>query len=92
MSYSRWSNSRWYTYWRTWGFSCKENQVFEVAGEQMFTYTQLKLEMKKCLDDIERSNFYRGDPVTKEERRELRRYMRQFIKDVEKEFKWQVLY
>ena len=71
MSYSRWSNSRFYTFWCSSSGMGRDEKVFDVCGDKSFTYKELKDDIEGCLRAI------RGiDP-------ELRGYMNEFIVDVE---------
>ena len=42
MSYSRWGNSTWYTYWSCHGGITKDSQLFSVDCEQQFRYSTIK--------------------------------------------------
>jgi hypothetical protein len=82
MSYSRWSNSIWYTYWST-GCSDKKNkQTFCICSVATFTYKQLKDDIYKCLKEIKK----KYPTCTDYEIEELRGYMKEFMADVEHEF------
>lgn len=56
MSYSRWSNSRWYTFHTAFSGDTKESQSFEVmidfARSRIFTYLELKSDIDRCLSEI----------------------------------------
>lgn len=56
MSYSRWSNSRWYTFYTSFGGDTKKSQAFEVmidfARSRIFTYDELNRDIDGCLTDI----------------------------------------
>lgn len=92
MSYSRWTNSRFYTYWD----GClskrgyKESEVFTVDLVMSFTYAELAENLEKCLDKV--CEWFR-EPNNKEseitilERKELMAYMQRFLKDVDDEYK-----
>lgn len=67
MSYSRWSNSVWYTYADVAG-------GFTVCGEKNFTDEELR-DIRKCL------GFFKGRGYTESELKELERYMRQYLED-----------
>lgn len=53
MSFSRWSNSRWYTYWSSSTLSSLSNkrkdQVFEICANGTFSYQELKEDIERCL-------------------------------------------
>ena len=53
MSYSRWSNSIWYTYnsSRLDNF-IRDEQVFTICAVTSFTYKELKEDINKCLDEV----------------------------------------
>lgn len=50
MSYSRWSNSLWYTYWSSTSSNTINDQVFEICGVTSFTYKEIIDDIEKCLD------------------------------------------
>jgi hypothetical protein len=55
MSYSRWSNSIWYTFWSGSSKEGKDNQVFEIcdiACTHNFTYKELKEDMDACIEKV----------------------------------------
>lgn len=56
MSYSRWSNSRWYTFYTAFSGDTKESQAFEVmidfARSRVFSYDELTKDIEKCLCEI----------------------------------------
>ena len=80
MSYSRWSNSRWYTFWSTFKKDPgRRSQIFDICGDACFTYGQLKDDIERCLNDIRDKNTNASD----EEMEELKSYMNEFITDVE---------
>lgn len=79
MSYSRWSNSTWYTYWHcnnTWNM---DEQLFDVCSVELFSYKDLKDDLDGCLATVKK----KVPKATKEEMEELRRYMEVFMFDVE---------
>jgi hypothetical protein len=57
MSYSRWSNSRWYTFWTSFSGDTKESQAFEImidfARTRVFTYEELVKNIDECLSEIQ---------------------------------------
>ena len=57
MSYSRWSNSRWYTFHTAFSGDTKESQAFEVmidfARSRVFYHIELKSDIDKCLEEIQ---------------------------------------
>ena len=95
MSYSRWSNSRWYTFWTCFGEQMeyklptkrlKGNQVFEICDDPSlcFTYkTITELGIENVLLEVRLTFPYATDT----ELEELWSYMELFIKDVDNHFK-----
>lgn len=77
MSYSRWSNSRWYTYWLA-DTTGRDDSYFVVMGDAGFYAKELRADMDACLQSIENA--------TPEELEELRGYMKRFLEDVDREF------
>jgi len=81
MAYSRWLQSRWYTYWL-----CQDNvpnlefyeEVFVICSLISFTFEELFENMDACLDKVRRAD----QEATNEEIEELRGYMNQFLEDV----------
>jgi hypothetical protein len=67
VSYSRWSNSCWYTY-------ADVNGGFTICDEINFSDEDLK-DIDKCLE------FFKDSDYTKEEIEELRGYMNDYIND-----------
>ena len=57
MAYSRWSTSRWYTFWSSNSKSDKPNdQVFEICDLNqplLFTYKELTQDINQCLNDVQ---------------------------------------
>lgn len=94
MSYSRWSDSRWYTYWHSTESQYIEEQLFSVDCNFTFSYMELKDDIESCLRRV--SEKYRGYRKVKGEKKirgqkkkkikdlkELKGYMLAFILDVE---------
>ena len=55
MSYSRWSNSFWYTFWSDSRAKSKEEEIFEICdfGHGMkFNYAQIKENPEKCMTEV----------------------------------------
>ena len=83
MSYSRWSNSDWYTYW-----SChplgsamnKHNATFVVCGVSEYTAKQLRDNIQYCVNDAMSKTEFKFDGD------EIKGYMNKFIKDVDERF------
>ena len=78
MSYSRFTNSRWYTYWFAGDGRTRDTQLFDICTVKMFTYQELNTDIEKCLQEIRTL-----DPrATDLEILELKTYMREFIDDI----------
>jgi hypothetical protein len=89
MSYSRWSNSYWYTLWVcSDGFEIKEKERFDVCGIHMFSYKELKTDLDQCIIKVVDFCKERCEvQPTQEQINELKGYMRSFIKDVDKHYR-----
>lgn len=82
MSYSRWSNSVWYTIWDARGGEKLEDQWFTVYDENTFTYAELKkLGTEACAYSCNAGSY------THEQYQELIGYMSSFMEDCELQFK-----
>jgi hypothetical protein len=88
MSYSRWGSrdsGYWYTYWCVQAPGVKEtkdNALFTVFEICSFTAKQLRNDMEKCIDNVAIK-----DRVAKKEfLQELKIYMNEFLRDVEKKY------
>ena len=85
MSYSRWTNSRWYTYWTCvdGGAKTMDGQTFDVDCIVEATYGEMAQDFKGTLDrlvaDVDSDA---GKPTTAAEREELAGYMRAFMAEV----------
>lgn len=101
MSYSRWSTSRWYTFWSAMGAEptqyrwptqrSKDNQVFEICDipSYFITYSDLKSRSRReILLEIEESFAEDKRKPTWDELLELQDYFDRFIKDVDDHFKF----
>jgi hypothetical protein len=95
MSYSRWSNSRWYTFWTTFSEDMefklptkklKDNQVIEVCGfpSLFFSYGEFR---QVGIDQILLEVKLVFQDATEEELEELGVYFQRFIDDVDGRFK-----
>ena len=87
MSYSRWVNSKFYTYWASKdGVENKKDEVFLVHHDLIayrgFTYSECKKMIGNKLYLKGKMNFVDDDS----EAEELQGYMKQFIEDVDKEY------
>lgn len=83
MSYSRWSNSPWYTFWSTSSNDIKEEQIlclwYSMDHQKDWTYQQLK---GMDIDDLMLE--YSGVPYN--EVLEAKKYIDMFISDVDQEW------
>lgn len=89
MSYSRWLNSYWYTYWQYRGDENRDNAMFAICTIETFTAKQIRDDIDWCLAQVtksccERKEFKR-QPTTSE-MAELRGYMLEFLDDIEQEY------
>jgi hypothetical protein len=87
MSYSRWGNSYWYTFWDS------KTDSFEICGVTNIGYFSLKKDIDECirhlkyrLEEIDKKNTLIRLP-TEIEYQELKSYMLQFINDFEEEYR-----
>jgi len=81
MSYSRWCDSRWFTYWDVSSGSAPEEQLFTVEMVAQFSYPQLKQDLEKCILLVRDKE----TDATPKELKELKALMTKFIRDVERE-------
>lgn len=88
MSYSRWSNSFWYTFW---GYrpvdapeETRDNAIFEICDVARFEARQLRENIDQCIAKVEEvmaTDYI--PPFTKDElKEELLGYIRNFLEDV----------
>jgi len=78
MSYSRWSNSTWYTYYACSESVERDTQIFQVCDVKGFYYKELKSDLDGCIQQIKNEV-----QATPEEIKELKGYIQIFISDVE---------
>ena len=52
MSYSRWCDSRWYTFWCSGDSKAKESQLFAICPYHVFSYQELTDDLEGCLDTV----------------------------------------
>lgn len=105
MSYSRWSNSRWYTFWSCFSEQTdyklptnrlKNNQVFEICDDPSYhtTYGDIKkYGTEQIISEVILT--YANDkkiPPTHEELDELEGYLKRFVDDVDTHFKLTVFF
>ena len=89
MSYSRWSDSQWYTYWSSHSNNHRRGQIFCICSVADFTSGQICDDIESCLDTAIEKYLadYKATQSISAAREELRGYMVQFIKDVNAEDK-----
>ena len=84
MSYSRWINSSFYTYWCSSKVYDKQDELFachaSLEGEHMFTYTECKEFIQNPQKILSRIKDVNLSPL---ELTELTGYMSEFISDVD---------
>ncbi len=86
MSYSRWGESRWYTFWACQDDATenRDTAIFEICAGVSFTATELRADIKTCVDlAITKERTRSGSSVPDEERQELQGYMADFLADVD---------
>lgn len=85
MSYSRWINSYWYTFWKYSKDESYDTATFCICrfdGDINFTAKQLRKQFEKCIDTIK----MKERKASEEEIDEVAGYMSKFLKDVEEEY------
>lgn len=95
MSYSRWSNSYWYTYWLARSEpDCRNTATFEICGaldehDLRFQAAEIRKDVDACIERVYEA-FVEEDYTVKELRNidfdELRGYMLNFLADVDKDY------
>ena len=83
MSYSRWINSHFYTYWCSSKVYDKHDELFactSLEGQYMFTYTECKEFIEEPFTLVSR---IKDVSLTDDDVRELTGYMSEFISDVD---------
>lgn len=102
MSYSRWPNSCWYTFWTSLSEDTefklptqrlKDNQVFEICDFEPYyvKYDMIQKLGTKKITQIVQQHYQKETPpktYTQEELDELERYLKEFVKDVDKQFQF----
>ncbi len=89
MSYSRWIQSRWYTFWCVQDelTENRDTAIFEICAVISFTAKELRNNKDECLKKVEKiENQNSINKVSKQELNELRTYMDLFLSDVDKEY------
>jgi len=87
MSYSRWGNSYWYTYWQVQSEdteNCDTAVLCICRFEEDITFTakQLRESLDKCISTV----IMKDKRASEEEIDELATYMIKFLTDVEEEY------
>jgi hypothetical protein len=99
MSYSRWINSFWYTYWACPAEEYKDSrdaQRFDICGIKSYTYKELKDDLDGCIEGLkaymkengpkqDKKYTFVPETATDEEFEELKGYMKEFMRDVEED-------
>ncbi len=84
MSYSRWINSQFYTYWCSSKVYDKHDELFachtSLDGQHMFTYTECKEFIEEPFELVSR---VKDVSLTDDDVKELTSYMSEFISDVD---------
>ena len=83
MSYSRWTDSVWYTFWCVSDSDKKEEQLFDICNVATFTYQELKDDMNKCIQHIKEQY---PDDYSDLDYEEVKIYIKRFLKDVDVEY------
>ena len=91
MAYSRWSSSRWYTFWSVSGAEKAEDEVFDIDCLMAFTYRQLKDDIEWCLEKIKDYYSKLGNLPTDGEIDELRTYVGMFMRSIESDYEDELL-
>lgn len=85
MSYSRWSNSRWYTFWKTQSEPTNHNNaqfcVCEPEEETIFLAAEIRKNVDACIARLKDSR--PGHDASQDELQELRGYMLEFLADID---------
>jgi len=85
MSYSRWGNSYWYTFWLSKPEENYDTATFCICrfgGDTNFTAKQLREQFEKCVDTVR----MKERKASEEEIEEVSSYMYKFLRDVDKEY------
>lgn len=86
MSYSRWIQSRWYTYWAAATKKKdldRDNSIFVICNVANFRAKELREDIDRCAREAVTKD---GGCATEIESDELKLYMREFLDDVDKEY------
>ena len=86
MSYSRWVNSPFYTYWCTSNTKQKENELFNCHVDLKIVISLTYENCKKIEDNLTLIKGKVNRINDDEEAKELQGYIKEFIKDVDKHY------
>lgn len=82
MSYSRWSDSYWYTFWCVAYEGTVENRdtaIFSICAVIDFTSKQLRENLDRCIKEVQKLE-------TDGDIEELKLYINRFLKDVDEKY------
>ena len=82
MAYSRWSTSKWYTYWSCYSGATKDEQVLVIDGDFDFTYEQLTANLDNCMSLVKEKH----PDYQQKDFEELKQYINNFIEHVDEVF------
>ena len=77
MSYSRWSNSVWYTFHHITYSDKRDDQIFEICAITSFTFGELNADYAGCVKKVKEL----CPEATDKEMKELEGYMERFMDD-----------
>ncbi len=86
MAYSRWTESRWHTFWCGSAGWKKNKEIFSVCGVAEFEYAVVKKNTAACAESCrskENEAVHFDGPATDQEIKELEGYMRTWLKEVD---------
>ena len=95
MSYSRWSNSSWYTFWCSSNATKREEEIFSICSIREFSYRDFVEEgidfcieeLKKSIEESNKKNkMFSGGIYTDKDYEELKEYMQMFVDDVKNHY------
>ncbi len=84
MSYSRWGDSTWYTYWEVQfnnDVETRDSAKFTICGVVTFTAKEMRDDLERCIDIVKSET-----ESSISEIRELKSYMLGFLEDVDIEY------
>ena len=89
MSYSRFGDSVFYTFWRVASqgvTETRDNAMFEICPIVMFRAAELRSDMAACLEKVRTKELYSGGLPDDRDIEELAGYMREFLADVDEKY------